>query len=407
MLYPWFKFFQNLIFWQAVWFLYFQSQLSAAEAILLYAVYDVATTLLEVPSGYLSDRLGRRVTLLASVVAGFLGAIFLGLGQGFAIFVAGQVLMGAAAAFASGTDSALLYEALVAEDRADDIARQELRTWRFSFAALALSAVTGGAMAVWSGAGPFLASAAALLCALIIALKFTEPPHGPRVPQGGEWARLGSLGVALRTPVLTWLLVLSLLMYGFSHLPFIFGQPFISEALAAKGWQSEAPLVSGIVSTSMMLLSLLTSLFALRLKDRIGLPAILLLAFGMQIALVGVLALSNASWVIALLFLRMVPDSLSKPFIAARIQPMLSDDSRATYLSVQSLAGRLVFAASLAVASLSASQVGDLPYSDIQRILTWYVVIGVASLVALALVARKVRVAEDISPAPKSVSRKR
>ncbi|WP_170865037.1 hypothetical protein [Roseovarius marisflavi] len=33
------------------WFLYFQAQLSATEAILLYAIYDVGTTALEVPSG--------------------------------------------------------------------------------------------------------------------------------------------------------------------------------------------------------------------------------------------------------------------------------------------------------------------------------------------------------------------
>jgi hypothetical protein len=58
-LYPWIKFCQNLIFWQAVWFLFFQTELSAADAIVLYAIYDIGTTVLEVPSGYLSDRLGR------------------------------------------------------------------------------------------------------------------------------------------------------------------------------------------------------------------------------------------------------------------------------------------------------------------------------------------------------------
>ena len=39
-LYPWFKFFQNLLFWQATWFLFFQSELSAAEAILIYVFAD-------------------------------------------------------------------------------------------------------------------------------------------------------------------------------------------------------------------------------------------------------------------------------------------------------------------------------------------------------------------------------
>jgi len=62
-LYPWFKFVQQLIFWQATWFLYFETHLSAAEAILLYVVSDISTTALEVPSGYMSDRVGRKFTL--------------------------------------------------------------------------------------------------------------------------------------------------------------------------------------------------------------------------------------------------------------------------------------------------------------------------------------------------------
>ena len=67
MLYPWFRFAQGLLFWHGVWFLYFQNTLSAADAILLYVVYDIATTALEVPSGYMSDRWGRLITLIASV----------------------------------------------------------------------------------------------------------------------------------------------------------------------------------------------------------------------------------------------------------------------------------------------------------------------------------------------------
>ena len=85
-LYRWFRFFQGLIFWQAVWFLYFQTTLSAAEAVLLYAVFDVATTALEVPSGWMSDRLGRRVTLIASGLAGVGGAALLATGDGFLPF---------------------------------------------------------------------------------------------------------------------------------------------------------------------------------------------------------------------------------------------------------------------------------------------------------------------------------
>ena len=185
-------------------------------------------------------------------------------------------------------------------------------------------------------------------------------------------------------------------MYGFCHIPFVFGQPFILAALDQIGLAGEAPLISGVVTAIMMLLSVGTSMLAPRLRKRLGLPVLLCAAFAMQIFLAFVLALTNSVFAIAFLFLRMVPDSLSRPFILARIQPLLSDDSRATYLSLRSLAGRVVFAASLWAASLSTSEVGQMAHSEISAVLTWYVVAGVICLVGLVLMAWRAAV-EDTS----------
>ena len=94
-LYPYYKFFQGLIFWQAIWFLYFQSTLSASEAILLYVVFDVSTTILEVPLGYMSDRIGRRITLILSSLTGAVSALMMALGSSFEVFALANILLGA------------------------------------------------------------------------------------------------------------------------------------------------------------------------------------------------------------------------------------------------------------------------------------------------------------------------
>ena len=394
-LYPWFKFLQNLLFWQAIWFLFFQKTLSAADAILLYVVYDIATTVFEVPSGYMSDRLGRRATLIASSVAGFFGMVVFATGDTFGAFVLGQVLLGASIAFVSGTDSAFLYESLVAEGREGEVEAQELRAWRFTFSGLACSAVVGGIVALWSFELAFAASAIAFAAAVYVTWQCVEPPHtGTKIAQGAEWLRFRSLGAAFTKPVLIWLFALSTLMYGYSHIPFVFGQPFILAALDRIGLAGEAPLVSGAVTAIMMLLSVGTSMLAPRLRKRLGLPVLLCTAFAMQIFLAAVLALTNSAFAIAFLFLRMVPDSLSRPFILARIQPLLSDESRATYLSLKSLAGRVAFAASLWAASLSTSEVGRMAHSEIRAVLTWYVVVGVVCLIGFVLMARRAAVEE-------------
>ena len=384
-LYPWFKFAQNLVFWQAIWFLYFQNVLSAAEAILLYAVYDLSTMMLEVPSGWISDRLGRRLTLILSSLAGVLGGVLVVAGDGFAAFALAQVAFGTAAALASGTDSALLYEALQADGREDEIEAQELRAWRFSFAALATSAITGGAVALYFDVLTFAMSAVASAAAVVLCWFMSDVD---RPATRNAFQALRTLWASLKQPVLVWLLALGVVMYGFSHLPFVFGQPFIVEALKGTGLQADAPLVSGAVTTSMMIISVLTSLIAERVRRRIGLTPLLLSAFALQIVIVAVLAATNSIAAIAVLLLRMVPDSMSRPFVLARIQPFLSDDSRATYLSVRALFARLTFAASLWMASLSVTTADQLPFDQISFILGWYALAGVVFLCALAISAR-------------------
>lgn len=388
-LYPWFKFVQSLTFWQATWFLYFESHLSAADAILLYAVYDISTTVLEVPSGYMSDRLGRRLTLIAGGVTGVCATLLLVFGSGFALFALANVLLGASAAFSSGTDSSLLYESLNAEDRGSEIAAAELKAWRFGFVALALSALIGGGLAVYNDLLPYVATALSAAVTLGVTTVFREPPHRPR-PNHRQ--NLRDLTQSLTHPTLMWILCLSLVMYVFSHIPFVFGQPFIREALTAAGYATQTPLVSGAVTFLMMILSVTVSLRAMGIRERLGLAQTLLLAFGLQIALIAALATSNGLFVITLLFLRMIPDSLSQPFIKARIQPLLKDGVRATYMSVQSLAGRVLFAATLSLAATRTTDGAPLPYSDLQGILQVYAAFGAAILFGLGLTARRAKV---------------
>ncbi|KNG93225.1 MFS transporter [Pseudaestuariivita atlantica] len=387
-LYPWFKFFQNLIFWQAIWFLYLQQVLTPSEAILLYAVYDISTTALEVPSGYLSDRVGRRFTLLVAAISGAVGSALLAVGDSFAAFAAAQFMLGAAAAFASGTDSAILYESLDDAGRSDEVERQEVRAWRFTFAALAVSAIIGGVMARAAPTLPFTASALAFVGAIWVVWRMAEPR---RAVQRSAADTRRALVRALVHPALRWLFALSVLMYGFSHLPFVFGQPFILEALEGAGLGSEAPIVSGTVTAIMMTVSVAASVVAVRLRTRLGLTRLLLLAFGLQIAVAAVLAATNSIIAIAILFLRMVPDSLSRPFLLARVQPLLQSASRATYLSLQGFFGRLFFAASLLVASTGAQTANTLAWEEIRVILGGYVLAGLVCWITLALTARGAR----------------
>jgi MFS family permease len=388
-LYPWFTFFRSLIFWQAIWFLYFQHKLSAAEAILLAAVFDIGTTALEVPSGYLSDRVGRRFTLLLATLAASTGCLLLAIGGGFWVFAIAQICLGAGSAFASGTDNALLFESLDGEGRADEIQTHELRAWRFSFSALAVSALAGGVLAASSAPLAYLASATGALVAALIAWRFVEPQHRSTEENAESGhGRAENVGLMARNPTLIWFFGLTVAMYVLSHVPFVFGQPFIQEALQTIGLGGEAPIVSGGVSAAMMFISVATSWIAASLHRRMGVGALVLTALSMQIGLVGILALTNHPIAIAFLLLRMVPDSLARPFILARVQPILSNRYRATYLSFQSFCGRLILAGTLIVFSLGTTGEGQMSHPEIRAIMIWYIAGGLIVFAGLAATLR-------------------
>ena len=63
-LYPWYSMALESLFWAPVFILLFASKFSISEVLLLESVYYIAVVILEVPSGYVSDRMGRRPTLM-------------------------------------------------------------------------------------------------------------------------------------------------------------------------------------------------------------------------------------------------------------------------------------------------------------------------------------------------------
>ena len=125
----------------------------------------------------------------------------------------------------------------------------ELKAWRFSFSGLALSALSGGALSLCDAVLPFLATALSALGLLVVTAFFQEPPS---TLQSGHRENLRMIGRSLAQPTLLWLLGLWLATYAFSHIPFVFGQPFIRESMTAAGYGDQTPLVSGAVSFLMM-----------------------------------------------------------------------------------------------------------------------------------------------------------
>jgi len=87
-LYPWYRVTSDIQAWIPVFFFYFSQFVSLEQVIQLSSIYYISVFFLEVPSGYFSDRIGRRITLLISALCHVTAHLFFLAGGGFEFLAA-------------------------------------------------------------------------------------------------------------------------------------------------------------------------------------------------------------------------------------------------------------------------------------------------------------------------------
>jgi len=147
-----FGFFQVFLVIMPVVVPFFESRgLSMQQIFLLQALFAVVVLVMEIPSGYAADMLGRRLTMVV-------GSIFLGLGHSMLLFADGfaelalfELGLGIGVSLVSGADLAILYDSEQALGN-DSGRRQELvgRLFTMHTASEALAGVLCSVLLVWS-----------------------------------------------------------------------------------------------------------------------------------------------------------------------------------------------------------------------------------------------------------------
>jgi MFS family permease len=207
--------------------------LSVEQYALLNVAWAAAIVGLEVPSGALADRFGRkRLVVFATVLMVIEMAVFAFAPRGnltllFALFLVNRVLSGAAEASASGADEALAYDSLVADGRGQEWPQvlERLMRWQSAafFAAMLLGAAVYDASLVqraidfvglpWKVTGavtmrfPVYLTLVNAVLALMVTLRMREPASTEPVPDaptaaGSTWrATLATGQWILHTPL--------------------------------------------------------------------------------------------------------------------------------------------------------------------------------------------------------------
>lgn len=211
----WFNFFGDFRMYGPIMVIYFaQVTGSYTAAASLLAVKMLSSAAFEVPTGVLSDRLGRRGTMIAGAVVmvaahlGYAGA------SGYGLLLAAVVLEGLATSLWSGNNESLLYDTLLEAGREKEFPRHSGRVNSMFQIALALAAAIGGVVAgAWSLRVVVVLSVVPQVLCVLVALRVREPRvHGPL--ESNVLVHLGSaLRGIRRNPVLRRMTLVSALRY--------------------------------------------------------------------------------------------------------------------------------------------------------------------------------------------------
>jgi MFS family permease len=328
-----------------LYFLVRERGLSRGDYATLQSVYYFAMVALELPTGWLADRIGRKIPLILGPVFFSAGFFLMFVATDYQTFAIAEILQGAGHALLSGTPSALLYDTLLAEGRREEYLRLESSMSMWRTLGTALSFMAGGIIGAVFGL-PAVALATSLFCLFGAGAAFglREAPRElsssrleiPGFPSGGNL--LTRVFAVFRNPQVRWLFTLYILLFFLLRFGFHTNQPWLEEA------KKNGPLFVGGLYFSFALVALPFTKLAPSFSHRFGeVRTLLWLPVLMALSFLG-LSIETSTLLIPLFFLQQVSFGLHWPLVQSYANHRIPSRDRALALSILSFGARLVFA---------------------------------------------------------------
>jgi len=396
-LYQWYASLAEASFWVPVFFLYFAAYMPLDAVLSLEALYFLSVVTIEVPSGWLSDRLGRKPTMLVGAVLMAVSHLMLFIGPWvmvgdalgsplFIFFAVGQSLRAAGVAFRSGTDTALHHDALAACGLVSEFAPREAQASKRRFLGAAGAALIGGGLAAIDLRIPYACSFIVAVGMIIVIAQMREPSAGDEArTRANILTQAGACLAQWKSPALLLLFVFAAMMLVLNHVPYEYFQPYIEATLGKDGIAAAStPLVTGLHVAVTFWLASLVGARSIGVRNRVGLWGVLLIAMALQVLTIGLMSLWLSPLIAVFLLLRSCPRALMTPPLNAAVTGAVPTKLRATYLSLQSFAGRLSFSGTLFLLTLAVPAAAATGWSTISTQLR---IAAVGSLVLFAFIA--------------------
>lgn len=326
----------------------------------LFSIRGATVVALEVPSGAVADAVGRKRSMIASMLAYVASALILGFAPSFWVLALGMCLGGIGDAFRSGTHKALIYAWLRREGRLEERTKVYGHTRSWSKLGSACSALAGGAF-LWSGAGYRSMFVAGAVAALVNAVNLASYPHDldEKVSADGSsmLRALDRLAAALRqvkaSSGLRSRLTASAIVEGGYAATKDYIQPVLQATvlgtplLAGLGEEEGTGLVLGSVSAALFVAGSVASrrahAFERRFDSSDRCAAVLAAMFAVAFGIMGVFLAIGWPWPAVLVFVALaVMQNLWRPVQVGRFHGVTRARETATILSIDSQCRALV-----------------------------------------------------------------
>lgn len=375
----WGRAFVGAKFLSAIMVLFYMHRgLTLNEVFMMSIVWSITSLLLEVPSGYLADRIGRKRTILLGTALLLLAYGVKFVAQGFWPFAAVFFLMSASFSCYSGTMEALLYESLVEMGRDKEMNAQNGKQLSArALAAIFLPAI--GAFIAHDLTEPqfqviIILNMLFIVAGALVFSRLIEPKRIQSVSDQEISVFRESIKTIRRDP---WLLKVALNKLIFFIAIFIswrVSQPFLEQF----GFGAEA---LGIFYVFFQGLEFLASWFTGAIEKKVGTARIIALTPIITSVALLVVIWSSQPWVVFICFgIAIASNALREPVFAHAVNQRIASRSRATTLSNMNVIKGLLDIPVLLLAGWLSSQ--SLEY-------TLMLAIALSVLVLIALPIRK------------------
>ncbi len=172
----WHNFFLDFRLYGPIALIYFaQVTGSWALGMAVFSIAALSNVLFEIPTGILSDFVGRKKTIILGSLASVFAISTYALANSFAILALGAIFEGLASSFFSGNNDALLYDTLKEQKKLGIFSDTLGKLSSMFQAGLGISALIGGFIAGYSLQLVMIASIVPQLICLFISFWFIEP----------------------------------------------------------------------------------------------------------------------------------------------------------------------------------------------------------------------------------------